>query len=830
MELKLNLNESNSSENSKENTDKDENGLNKNMFEFNYIIGKGGFGKVWKVKYKKTNEFFALKEMSKRKIIDKKSEKSINSERKFLSLLNHPFIVNMHYAFQDKDNLYLVMDMLSGGDLRYHCSRYRVFSEEQTRFFIACIIYSLEYIHSNNVIHRDIKPENLVLDDKGYVRITDFGIAKENMLDNSSETSGTPGYMSPEVMNGENHSFPVDYFAVGIIGYEFLMGKRPYNGKNRNEIKEKMLKENVIISDDKIKKGWSIEAAEFINQLLEKNKDKRLGAIEGVKELKEHEWLKYYPWEELEDKKLPAPFIPEKIDNFDKEYCESIENISEETKFRYEKIFSSPNYKLAFVDFYYNKEIPKYQRRQTKTHRLIANNNKTNNDKNNENNNSKIERSNISEDEKENNNSFDKEKEKLNNKNKNNENNINQQINVNNFENKNNNGKNSNKIIENDKNENNIIKLNIQNKVSNENKKINHQNSNSLNKKNNFKKIVINNNHMKKSNGNNYIKEYIKCYLNINHEKSKQKNDYSLYMKNKEKNNHLHKKHSSQLDFSSRIINYNNKIDFFLNSNYFSKKIIENNNKSPLKYYLLNNKSNNSHLILKKNENKIKYEKIKSYKKKNNSFRINYIKNNNEDKKNRIKRFYNIPSYNNLNKKNNNIINNTNNMDRKFLNNIGINIVKQKIYNQKFPIYINNNSFINNSNNPKSNRAYSFYSKRLYNTNNNANSPNIKYNSINIASKKDKIINFKRKLEKFKLRGSTKNIINNKNIKDANDIQTNIKIKNIFRANSANDCQIIYNKLNREDKIKNNNINRKSNKQINLSSNNKNILLSYKPI
>ena len=147
------------------------NDINKNNFKFLYVIGKGGFGRVWKIQSKKTKQIFALKEMSKLKIIDKKSEKSINSEREFLSKLNHPFIVNMHYAFQDKENLYLVMDMLSGGDLRYHISRYRKFSEEQTRFFIANMVYALQYIHDHNVIHRDIKPENLVLDEKGYVRI-----------------------------------------------------------------------------------------------------------------------------------------------------------------------------------------------------------------------------------------------------------------------------------------------------------------------------------------------------------------------------------------------------------------------------------------------------------------------------------------------------------------------------------------------------------------------------------------------------------------------------------------------------------------------------------
>ena len=182
------------------NNNKNKNTIHRNNFKFLYVIGKGGFGRVWKIQSKKSKNIYALKEMSKLKIIDKKSEKSINSEREFLSKLHHPFIVNMHYAFQDKENLYLVMDMLSGGDLRYHISRYRKFSEEQTRFFISNMIYALNYIHDNNVIHRDIKPENLVLDENGYVRITDFGIAKENLEDNSSETSGTPGYMAPEVM------------------------------------------------------------------------------------------------------------------------------------------------------------------------------------------------------------------------------------------------------------------------------------------------------------------------------------------------------------------------------------------------------------------------------------------------------------------------------------------------------------------------------------------------------------------------------------------------------------------------------------------------------
>ena len=344
----------------------DNNNINRNNFKFLCVIGKGGFGRVWKIQSKKSKKVFALKEMSKLKIIDKKSEKSINTEREFLSRLNHPFIVNMHYAFQDKDNLYLVMDMLSGGDLRYHVSRYRKFSEEQTRFFIANMVYALQYIHSHNVIHRDIKPENLVLDEKGYVRITDFGIAKENMPDNSSETSGTPGYMAPEVMKAKNHSFPVDFFAIGVIGYEFMLGRRPYYGKNRKEIKEQMLSTPAVIKEENIAHGWSTDSADFINLLLKRKEEKRLGYKNGASELMNHPWLKYYPWSELKNKTLLAPFIPDQIDNFDRHYCESIDKISEETQLRYEEIYLSSYFKNAFVDFFFNGDDEKEKEKKEK--------------------------------------------------------------------------------------------------------------------------------------------------------------------------------------------------------------------------------------------------------------------------------------------------------------------------------------------------------------------------------------------------------------------------------------------------------------------------------
>ena len=326
--------------------------VSRSSFEFQNIIGKGGFGKVWKVLEKKTNKFYALKEMSKLKIMDKKSEKSIKYERELLSHLKNPFIVNMYYAFQDYDNLYLVMDLLSGGDLRYHICRHTKFSEEETKFFICNIILGLEYIHNKRVIHRDIKPENLVLDNNGYIRITDFGISKIFSNNNNKETSGTPGYMSPEVMQGKKHNKAVDYFALGVIGYECMMGKRPYIGKSRKEIKEQMIMKQIIIKNEDIPNGWSQESKDFINKLLIRKPEKRLGYGKII-EVKNDNWIKCYPWEKLKSKKIIAPFIPENKDNYDKRYCNNIEKIGIKTKQRYEDYMKSQSYQNVFANFTY---------------------------------------------------------------------------------------------------------------------------------------------------------------------------------------------------------------------------------------------------------------------------------------------------------------------------------------------------------------------------------------------------------------------------------------------------------------------------------------------
>ena len=254
-----------------------------------------------------------MKEMSKLKILSKRSVQSVLNERKLLEALVHPFLVNMHSAFQTRTMLYLLLDYMPGGDLRFQICKNRRFTEEQAKFFIACIVTALEYLHINRVIHRDIKPENLVFDNNGYLRVTDFGIARVLTNDNSKETSGTPGYMAPEVMTRQNHGIAVDYFAVGVIAYELIMGVRPYIGRDRREIKESIMSKQAAIRE--VPRGWSLEAADFANQLIQRKASARLGA-NGPHELKSHPWLKDFRWKELKNKTLKSPFVPKSINNF----------------------------------------------------------------------------------------------------------------------------------------------------------------------------------------------------------------------------------------------------------------------------------------------------------------------------------------------------------------------------------------------------------------------------------------------------------------------------------------------------------------------------------
>ena len=318
--------------------------------------------------------------MSKAKIIDKKSIESILGEKRILSELHHPFIVNMIYSFQDFDYLYLVMELLSGGNLRYHISLKKRFHENQIKFIIGCIMIGLKYIHGQNILHRDIKPENLVFDQNGYLRITDFGIAKHYVINNKKDTSGTVGYLAPEVLCNVNHNFSIDYYAVGIITYELMYGHRPYIGKNKHEVKQLILTRQAKIEYEDLPYGFSNDIANFINGLIQRKPKNRLGK-DDINEVIDHPWFDDFDWNNCALKKLKAPYVPKFGDNFDKNYCLQSNKIGTETIERYSKIMSKENIHLIFREFNCStipKELKGYNNKKTKEN-MYGNNNVSSN-------------------------------------------------------------------------------------------------------------------------------------------------------------------------------------------------------------------------------------------------------------------------------------------------------------------------------------------------------------------------------------------------------------------------------------------------------------------
>lgn len=294
--------------------------LAKSLSDFNlkHPIGRGGFGRVWKVNQKQSKAKYAMKVMSKGIIVAKNSVSSIMNELQLLSKLRHPFIVNMQYAFQDSSSLYLVVDLKQGGDLRYYILNHTDLTENSLKFLSACILTGLEYLHSNSIIHRDIKPENLVFDLNGYLHITDFGTARLANNENAGMNSGTPGYMAPEVICGQDHACEADFFALGVILYECIMGVRPYTGKNRKEVREKILAKQIQLKVGQNSK-WSLEFVDFVNKLLQRKPKKRIG-FNGVDEVKAHKAFEGFDWKGLYRKELKSPFKFEKKCNFDRDH------------------------------------------------------------------------------------------------------------------------------------------------------------------------------------------------------------------------------------------------------------------------------------------------------------------------------------------------------------------------------------------------------------------------------------------------------------------------------------------------------------------------------
>ena len=220
---------------------------------------------------------------------------------------NHPNIVGLDCAFQNRYRLYLIMEYCPGGDLGKQIKLKRKIKEGEVRLYLAEIIIAIEYLHKNKIIFRDLKPENIVLSDTGHVKLTDFGLSKENVGSFAENKSfvGSIAYLAPEILKKQGHTKSIDWYLVGVLAYELIVGIPPYYDNNRKE-----LFENILSGPLRIPHTMSMEARDLILNLLNRNPKKRLGSgPDDAAPIKAHQFFSSINWADVEAGKLKMPAI-----------------------------------------------------------------------------------------------------------------------------------------------------------------------------------------------------------------------------------------------------------------------------------------------------------------------------------------------------------------------------------------------------------------------------------------------------------------------------------------------------------------------------------------
>lgn len=279
-------------------------------FEFLSVVGKGSFGKVMVARYREDNKIYAVKVLNKRMIVRRNETAHVLSERSVLiKMLNHPYLVQLHFAFTTSQKIFFVMDYVNGGELFFHLQRERIFAEPRARFYAAEICCALTYMHSKGIVYRDLKPENILLDTEGHIVLTDFGLCKEGLQTNASKTGtfcGTPEYLAPEILKKQPYSRSVDWWTLGAVLYEMLYGLPPFYSRDTPAMYDAILNKPL-----KLKHTVSNKARDLLQGLLQKEPRHRLGSgIRDGEDVKSHEFFKAIDWNLVNKRGITPPFTP----------------------------------------------------------------------------------------------------------------------------------------------------------------------------------------------------------------------------------------------------------------------------------------------------------------------------------------------------------------------------------------------------------------------------------------------------------------------------------------------------------------------------------------
>lgn len=320
-------------------------------FEIIKPISRGAFGRVFLAKKRTTGDLFAIKVLKKADMIRKNAVESILAERDILITVRNPFVVRFFYSFTCRENLYLVMEYLNGGDLYSLLRNLGCLDEDVARVYIAEVVLALEYLHSMRIVHRDLKPDNLLIAHDGHIKLTDFGLSKVGLINSTDDLSGpagsgtslmdedeyqisatesqqerrkkrsavgTPDYLAPEILLGTGHGFTADWWSVGVILFELIVGIPPFNAEHPQKIFANILNRN--IPWPQVPEEMSQEAQDLIDHLLTEDPNQRLGA-QGAAEVKQHPYFRDINWDTLARQK--AAFVPASESPLDTSYFTS---------------------------------------------------------------------------------------------------------------------------------------------------------------------------------------------------------------------------------------------------------------------------------------------------------------------------------------------------------------------------------------------------------------------------------------------------------------------------------------------------------------------------
>ncbi|KAK1322930.1 Serine/threonine-protein kinase AtPK1/AtPK6 [Acorus calamus] len=327
-------------------------------------ISRGAFGKVFLARKRTTGDLFAIKVLKKLDMIRKNDIERILAERNILITVRNPFVVRFFYSFTCRDNLYLVMEYLNGGDLYSLLKKVGCLDEDVARIYIAELVLALEYLHSLGIVHRDLKPDNILVAHDGHIKLTDFGLSKIGLINSAADLSGsqsngsilqdahnmqhsfedthksektghrsavgTPDYLAPEILLGTEHGCAADWWSVGIILFEFITGIPPFADKLPELIFDNIL--NGKIPWPRVPDDMSYEARDLIDRLLVQEPDMRLGS-KGASEVKEHAFFRGINWDTLALQKaafVPNPDSADDTSYFTSRYSQSSSQILED--------------------------------------------------------------------------------------------------------------------------------------------------------------------------------------------------------------------------------------------------------------------------------------------------------------------------------------------------------------------------------------------------------------------------------------------------------------------------------------------------------------------